>query len=138
MIDKHGAPTGGGCCTWYDETKLLTAVEARLKQKITVVPTPDALQQHVGKSVGMYGQEKGSANLAKLSEHVEQLKPAVEVRANVVRVAYVSVAQMLTKLEQDAQMSFYDLKTKFSSGESMSACITSTESLFGLGAAAER
>jgi len=105
VIDKSGAPKSGGCCTWYDETKLLAAVEARLKKKITVVSDPASLKQHIGsQSDGgavQYGQEKSGVQSAMLNEHVEALRPAVQV---------------LTELERDAQHSFWAMKTQFAAG----------------------
>jgi len=50
----------GGCCIWYDEPELLSKVEKRLKQKIDVVPTPQAVQAIIKKlgGAGQYGQER--------------------------------------------------------------------------------
>eukprot|EP00656_Telonema_subtile_P033757 TRINITY_DN3762_c0_g1_i2.p1 TRINITY_DN3762_c0_g1~~TRINITY_DN3762_c0_g1_i2.p1 ORF type:complete len:262 (-),score=84.93 TRINITY_DN3762_c0_g1_i2:8-793(-) len=100
VIDKHGAPGAGGCCTWFDEPQLLAAVEARLKQKIAVVGSPEGLKAYVVQHGGAaaYGQHKAGEGHATLSEHVELLRPAVQVLAG---------------LEREAQLAYFDMKNMF-------------------------
>ena len=90
----------GGCCIWYDEPELLAKVEKRLKQKIDVVPSAQAVQGIVKKLGGaaQYGQEKGGGASALVAEHLEKLRPAVQV---------------LSELEIEAQHNFWNMTKKF-------------------------
>ena len=75
-------------------------MEKRLRQKVDVVPDADSVAAVIKKlgGAGQYGQEKGGGTAAVVAEHLEKLKPAVQVLAD---------------LEIEAQHNFWNTGTQF-------------------------
>jgi len=92
---------------WYDEKKLLEAIEGRIKQPVTVLGKDLALPASLvvclggggaAGEVGIYGKAKGGGASKEVSAHL---------------VAYAPAVSRLADLEKAAQGSFWSLKRKF-------------------------
>ena len=119
-VGKAGNPEGGGCCIWYDEPKLLVAVEKRMGStskgndeegsgaaatKIRELGPGYALPD--GIEAAAYGEVRDSGGDGGSSGHVEQLQGAVEE---------------LKSLETSATISFYSLQQRFNGAATPGGC----------------
>ena len=87
----------GGCCTWYDEIKIVNEVEKRLgEQQIMMLPHDKLNPKDVGKFVEQH--ERKDPLVAQAQQKVQELVPTVT---------------KLTKLEWHTQDQFLDIPNKF-------------------------
>lgn len=89
----------GGCVMWYDESKLLTEIEGRLKGRVEELGSTFKRKDENAGQV-LYGIRIGEEEVFKQTrKHIESLQPAV---------------RELMQMEDDAQASFFALQTEYS------------------------
>ena len=95
-VGKGGNPTGGGCCIWYDEPRLLQQVQQRLGGISVEEMGPDMCLPE-GKRLSAYGESKEGA-AASAPGHLEELQEPLA---------------RLKTLELDVMASYYGIQQKF-------------------------
>ena len=102
VIDKNGRPTGGGCCTWYHESDLLSQVEKRLGNEIpTMEPSNLELPRQISDAMSrgvLFGSSAEFEGRIKSHEAKKALAKAVK---------------NLSDLETRAQRLFFDMARQF-------------------------
>mmetsp|Transcript_3311 Transcript_3311/g.11991 ORF Transcript_3311/g.11991 Transcript_3311/m.11991 type:complete len:739 (-) Transcript_3311:81-2297(-) len=95
-----GTHEEGGHTIWLNEQKLLTEIEQRLGRKVEELPADLSLPASITAKNGgaVYGQAKGGGASKEVAEHLERLKPSVE---------------LLAQLEVQAQSSFLSLSNSW-------------------------
>lgn len=87
----------GGCVMWYNESKLLTEIEQRLKGQVEELG-PELRRKD--SKPQMYGARVGEEDIsAETAKRIEQLQPAV---------------RKLVEMEEDAQALFFSLQQTYS------------------------
>jgi ATP-dependent RNA helicase DDX1 len=89
----------GGCILWYNESKLLEEVEARLNGQVEELGVDYKRKGGANAPPVLYGTMRDDVDLgAATAAHIETLKPAVKA---------------LVKMEHDAQASFLNLQVRY-------------------------
>ncbi len=90
----------GGNCKWYNETKLLHLIEARLRHPIEAMTSDFQLPPSLAALGAVYGQERGETE--ETSAYIQQLRPVVQDLANMETAAQHNWWEMKTLLAQAA------------------------------------
>lgn len=90
----------GGCTIWYNEKALMTDIEKRLGQTVTILDalSSDAPTQSHQFHQGEYGAKRGEGKGSGYEAHTAEMRPAVV---------------QLSELERKAQLSYLNLRKVF-------------------------